>query len=61
MDLLSLGEQTPIKPIQTPTMAGGLFAVTRTNFVEMGEYDAGLDTWGGENLEISFRVSCCHV
>jgi len=37
-------------------MAGGLFAINRLYFSEMGKYDPGLEIWGGENLEISFRV-----
>ncbi|ESP03223.1 hypothetical protein LOTGIDRAFT_137806 [Lottia gigantea] len=46
-------------PLASPTMAGGLFAIDKEYFREIGEYDPHLKIWGGENLELSFKVWQC--
>ena len=43
--------------LRTPTFAGGLFSISKKYFEHIGTYDDKMEIWGGENVEMSFRVS----
>lgn len=47
------------QPVRSPTMLGAAFVIRKDYFKELGYYDDGFDLWGGENLEMSFKVWMC--
>ncbi|XP_075465465.1 polypeptide N-acetylgalactosaminyltransferase 5 [Ascaphus truei] len=58
-EVIQKNKMTEMDPIRCPVMAGGLFSIDKKYFYELGTYDPGLDVWGGENMEISFKVWMC--
>ncbi|XP_001847120.2 putative polypeptide N-acetylgalactosaminyltransferase 9 isoform X2 [Culex quinquefasciatus] len=51
--------ENPVAPFDTPVMAGGLFTINRTFFEHLGWYDEGFQTYGAENMELSFKTWMC--
>ena len=47
------------RPFQTPVHAGGLYAIMRVRFFELGAYDPMMKLWGFENIELSLRAWMC--
>jgi polypeptide N-acetylgalactosaminyltransferase len=53
------GRKHNSQPFRSPTHAGGLFAIDKKWFAELGYYDPGLQIWGGEQYELSFKIWMC--
>ena len=41
---------------RSPMTIGAAYAIDRRFFQEIGEFDEGMEFWGGDNFDLSLRV-----
>merc|ERR1719253_2250732 len=49
----------PLEPYPTPATSGGIFAIRKDWWNELGFYDSGMIGWGGDHVEATFKVWRC--
>lgn len=50
---------TESNPYPTPATAGGIFAIRKQFFLDLELYDEELRQWGGDHIELAFKVWRC--
>lgn len=49
----------PIKPFKSLLIKGGVYSLAKTFFEKLGRFDEGMHYYGGEDVELSFKVWMC--
>ncbi|XP_061520785.1 polypeptide N-acetylgalactosaminyltransferase 15-like isoform X2 [Phycodurus eques] len=57
--LLDEDSDLAIEPALSPALGGGVLAIDRHFFHNVGAFDPGIQLWGGEQIELSIRVWLC--
>ncbi|XP_033754521.1 polypeptide N-acetylgalactosaminyltransferase 1-like [Pecten maximus] len=58
-EYLELAMTSRTTPFITPVLVGNAIIVRRDHFFRIGGFDEGLDIWGGEHFDLSFKNWLC--